>query len=57
MLKNDFSTLMRLVTASAQVGDKCSCNSVPLAAWQKLPTSLAPDRFKEVGTLVDAPPK
>ena len=55
MLKIDFPGLMRLATASAQVVGKCSCNSVALAAWQKLPTSLELDRFEEVATLVDDP--
>jgi len=55
MLKIDFPGLMQLATASAQVTGKCSCNSVSLAAWQKLPTSLELERFEEVATLVDDP--
>ncbi|PHV06852.1 hypothetical protein CSQ96_12735 [Janthinobacterium sp. BJB412] len=55
MQKIDFPALSQLATASAKVTAKCSCNTVALAAWQKLPTSLELDRFEEVGTLVDDP--
>ena len=47
----DFSALSALAAASALVTKKCSCCSVPLDAWQRLPTSLQLDRFEEVGTL------
>lgn len=51
----DFSTLTQLAQASAAVTGKCSCNTVPLPAWQRLPATLELDRFEEVATLVEDP--
>jgi hypothetical protein len=51
----DFSTLVQLATASAAVTGNCSCSSVPLDAWQSLPTSLDLENLEEVGTLVEDP--
>lgn len=51
----DFPALTALAAASARVTAKCSCNTVPLAAWQRLPPTLELDRFEEVGTLVADP--
>ena len=48
----DFATLSKLAATSAGITQPCSCCTVPLAAWQRLPTSLELDRFEEVGTLV-----
>ena len=48
----DFTTLSALAATSASISQPCSCCSVPLDAWQRLPTSLELDRFEEVGTLV-----
>ena len=55
MLKIDFSTLSQMAVTSAKVTKKCSCSSVSLAAWQKLPNSLELNNFEEVGTLMDDP--
>ena len=55
MQKIEFSTLMQLAAASAAVTASCSCSTVSLAAWQKLPTSLDLDKFEEIGTLMDDP--
>jgi hypothetical protein len=51
----DFSTLRQLAEASAAVTGACSCNTVPLLAWQRLPPTLELDRFEEVATLVEDP--
>lgn len=51
----DFSTLTQLALASAAVTGECSCTTVPLLAWQRLPPTLELDRFEEVATLVDDP--
>jgi hypothetical protein len=51
----DFPGLMALAAGSAAVSAKCSCNSVPLLAWQSLPTSLDLEQLVEVGTLVEDP--
>ncbi|KAB8042206.1 hypothetical protein [Janthinobacterium aquaticum] len=51
----DFPALQQLAAASAQVSKPCSCCSVPLDAWQRLPTSLELERFEEVGTLREDP--
>ncbi|MCL6485126.1 MAG: hypothetical protein I4O49_13340, partial [Janthinobacterium lividum] len=48
MLFIDFPALSVLAAASALVTKKCSCCTVSLAAWQRLPTSLELDRFEEV---------
>lgn len=48
----DFATLSKLAATSAGITQPCSCCTVPLDAWQRLPTSLELDRFEEVGTLV-----
>lgn len=48
----DFPALALLATASDSVSAPCSCNRVPLEAWQSLPTSLDLDAFVAVGTLV-----
>lgn len=55
MREMNFSTLMQLATASAAVTAACSCNKVPLAGWQRLPSTLELERFEEVGTLVEDP--
>jgi hypothetical protein len=55
MLFIDFPALSVLAAASALVTKKCSCCTVSLAAWQRLPTSLHFDRFEEVGTLREDP--
>ncbi|RFP14611.1 MULTISPECIES: hypothetical protein [unclassified Duganella] len=55
MLKIDFAQLMLLAQTSAGVTAPCSCSTVSLAAWQRLPTSLELDRFEEIGTLMDDP--
>jgi hypothetical protein len=52
---SDFPALLELATASAAVTARCSCSSVPLLAWQSLPTSLELEQLEEVGTLVDDP--
>ena len=51
----DFSTLSRLAAASATITQPCSCCSVSLAAWQRLPVSLELERFEEIGTLREDP--
>lgn len=51
----DFPALQQLAAASAQVSLPCSCCSVPLGAWQRLPTTLELERFEEVGTLREDP--
>lgn len=51
----DFSTLKQLAETPAAVAGQCSCNSVPLLAWQKLPMTLELERFEEVATLVEDP--
>lgn len=51
----DFPTLVRLAESSAAVAAPCSCSSVPLPAWQALPTSLELGKLDEVGTLVADP--
>jgi hypothetical protein len=51
----DFATLKQLAEASAAVTGACSCVAVPLAAWQKLPMTLEPERLEEVATLVEDP--
>lgn len=51
----DFPALMKLALSSAAVSAKCSCSSVPLLAWQSLPTSLDLAQLAEVGTLVEDP--
>jgi hypothetical protein len=55
MPKIEFKQLMDLALASSAVTVDCSCNQVPLLAWQALPMTLQLDRFEEVGTLVDDP--
>ena len=55
MLFIDFPALSVLAAASARITKKCSCCSVPLDAWQRLPTSLELERFEEVGTLREDP--
>ena len=55
MLFIDFPALSALAAASALVTKKCSCCTVPLDAWQRLPTSLELDRFEEIGTLREDP--
>ena len=55
MQKIDFPALMRLAQASVAVAVPCSCTSVSLAAWQKLPLSLDEARIEDVGTLFDDP--
>jgi len=55
MQKIDFAQLMLLARASAGVVVPCSCCTVSLAAWQRLPATLELDRFEEVGTLMDDP--
>jgi hypothetical protein len=55
MNKIDFPALLQLAAASASVSAACNCSSVPLRAWQKLPTSLNLDDLVEIGTLVDDP--
>lgn len=37
------------------MAQKCACSSVPLLAWQSLPTSLELEKLEEVGTLVEDP--
>lgn len=51
----DFAALKALAEASAKVTVNCHCSSVPLLAWQSLPTSLELDKLEEVGTLVEDP--
>lgn len=51
----DFAALKALAEASAAVTVNCHCSSVPLLAWQSLPTSLELDKLEEVGTLVEDP--
>jgi len=51
----DFATLKQLAEASAAITGACSCNTVPLLAWQRLPPTLELDRFEEVATLVEDP--
>jgi len=51
----DFVALAQLAEASAAVTQKCACSSVPLLAWQSLPTSLDLEKLEEVGTLVEDP--
>lgn len=51
----DFATLSALAASSARVTQPCSCCTVALDAWQRLPTSLELERFEEVGTLVADP--
>lgn len=51
----DFPTLQQLAAASEKVTQPCSCCSVALDAWQRLPMSLALERFEEVGTLREDP--
>ena len=46
---------MDLALESSAVTMECSCNTVPLLAWQALPMTLQLDRFEQVGTLVDDP--
>jgi hypothetical protein len=55
MNKIDFPTLSQLATASTAVTATCNCSTVPLRAWQKLPTSLDLENLVEIGTLVDDP--
>ncbi|MGK5077677.1 hypothetical protein [Janthinobacterium sp. HLX7-2] len=55
MLFIDFPTLSALAAASARIAKKCSCCTVPLAAWQRLPTTLELDRFEELGALREDP--
>ncbi|MET0320900.1 MAG: hypothetical protein ABW069_09295 [Duganella sp.] len=55
MQKLSFNQLMALAQASGAVATPCTCNQVPLSAWQALPMTLELDRFEEVGTLVDDP--
>ena len=55
MQKIEFKQLLDLALVSEAVTGDCSCNQVPLAAWQALPMTLELDRFDEVGTLVDDP--
>lgn len=55
MQKVDFPTLAQLAAASLAVTVRCSCSTVPLGAWQKLPTSLDLENLEEIGTLVDDP--
>ena len=55
MIFIDFPALSALAAASALVTKKCSCCTVPLDAWQRLPTSLELDRFEEIGTLREDP--
>lgn len=55
MNKIDFPTLLQLATASTAVTVTCNCSTVPLRAWQKLPTSLDLENLVEIGTLVDDP--
>jgi hypothetical protein len=51
----DFATLKQLAEASAAITGACSCTTVPLLAWQRLPPTLELDRFEEVATLVEDP--
>jgi hypothetical protein len=53
--KIDFTSLYELAAASAGITGPCSCCSVSLAAWQRLPMTLELDRFEEVGTLLHDP--
>ena len=55
MLKIEYQQLMELALASNAITGACTCNQVPLAAWQALPMTLELDHFDQVGTLVDDP--
>ncbi len=55
MQKIDYSHLSQLASASAAVTASCSCSTVPLGAWQRLPTTLDLDKLEEIGTLMDNP--
>jgi len=55
MQKIEFEELTHLAAASAAVAVPCSCNKVPVTAWQALPMTLELDRFEDIGTLVDDP--
>lgn len=55
MSKIEFKQLLDLALASGAITMECSCNQVPLLAWQALPMTLQLDSFEEVATLVDDP--
>ena len=51
----DFPDLCALARASQAVSRPCSCNQVPMTAWQALPMTLQLDHFDVAGTLVEDP--
>ncbi|CAN7330589.1 hypothetical protein LJR289_001777 [Pseudoduganella sp. LjRoot289] len=55
MQKLDFPALLQLAHASLAVTGPCSCSTVSLGGWQKLPTSLDLENLEEIGTLVEDP--
>ena len=55
MQKIEFKQLLELALVSEAVTGDCTCNRVPLAAWQALPMTLELDHFDQVATLVDDP--